>query len=236
MQSDATREDLLARLSKLEAAVVADVLVAMGLESQVLAPELIPLHPHCKMAGQAVCASGDDDPDSQALATFELDEAIGPGSIVLIQTHNCRRGAVIGENMAASMQHNGALGFIVEGGIRDADAFIERQIPMFHRFSNPINAHKFWHFTAINQTITLPGVWQPVTVYPGDWIIADQDGVTVIPQDLAEQVIADAEIHMQTEQDLYQAITSGEDRRSATQRFPKLKHVKKITTHSSQKH
>lgn len=219
---------LIDRLKQLESAVVADVMTTMGLEAQVAAHDLRPLNPSWKIAGPAICAKGSDNPETTALPTFGLDDSVYPGGIVVIDTDNCMRGAIIGDNMVTSMLNNGAKGFIVDGGIRDHQEFIDMNAPVFCRYSTPVNAHKYWHFTEFETPITLRGIWNDVTVNPGDLIIGDADGISVIPKEHAEQIIADAEIHQQTENSIKQGLIDGDTRQDISGRVNRLKHVKQL--------
>ena len=220
--------ELLDRLSKLEAAAAADVMVAMGLENQVLAPDLRPLG-HPGMAGVALCAEGRTDADAAGLPTFDLDALVTPGAVVVIRTAGCDKGAIIGDNMVTSMVQRGARGFLLDGGIRDRAALAEGAAAVWCRYSSPINAHRKWKYTAMNQPVTLPGIWGAVTIRPGDLILGDDDGVCVLPQEHAAQIIADAEIHMRAEAEIKAAIEAGGSRESATRASRRLQHVRPLT-------
>lgn len=213
------------RLQQLESAVVADVMVTMGLEGQVVAPDLRALDRHWKIAGPAICARGTDQPGPTGLSTFGLDEAIYPGGIVVIDTDGCEWGAILGDNMVTSMTDRGARGFVVDGGIRDGNDFLAMQTPVFCRYSTPINAHKYWRFTAFEKPVTLRGIWRDVTVNPGDLLIGDADGIAVLPRLHAERIIADAEIHQRTENGIKEALLAGGDRKAVTEAAGRLKHV-----------
>ncbi|TXS89510.1 RraA family protein [Parahaliea maris] len=219
---------LVQRLGQLESAVVADVMDAMGLEHQVLAPGMLAVRPGSKMAGPAICAAGSEKAGTDALPTFGLDASVYPGGIVVIDTGGCERGAVIGDNMVASMVGRGARGFIVDGGIRDSADFLSLEEPVFCRYHSPLNAHKYWHFTAFEEPITLRGIRADVTVHPGDLLLADSDGIAVLPRQHAEQIIADGEVHMQTENGIKQALLAGGDREAVTRAAGRLQHIKPL--------
>ncbi len=217
---------LINRLNTLEAAVIADVMVAMGFESHVLAPSFLSLGLNERLIGPAICAKGRVDAGIDAKPTFELDESVYPGGIVVIDADNCQKGALIGDNMAISMKNNGAIGFIVDGGIRDAVEFLTLKLPIFYKYKTPINAHKFFSFTDFEVPISIDGIWGAVTINPGDLIIADTDGCSIIPLQHAEQIITDSEIHQQTENSIKSALEKGETRKNASAKFPRLQHVK----------
>lgn len=219
---------LSARLAQLESAVVADVMVTMGLEAQVAAHEIRSLDPRWKIAGPAICARGTDRPGATGLPTFDLDAAIYPGGIVVIDTDRCERGAILGDNMVTSMAGRGAAGFVVDGGVRDGRDFPAMDTPVFCRYTTPINAHRYWRFTAFEEPVTLRGIWEDVTVNPGDLLIGDADGVAVLPREHAGRIIADAEIHLRTENSIKDALVAGGDRRTVTEAAGRLMHVKPL--------
>ncbi len=226
MITDSTQTQI-DRLNSIEAAVVADVMVAMGLELQVLAPSFLSLGLNERLIGPAICAKGRVDAGDDAKTTFGLDDSVYPGGIVVIDSNNCQKGALIGDNMATSMKNNGAIGFIVDGGIRDDVEFLALKLPIYYKYKTPINAHKFFSFTDFEVPISLDGIWGTVTVNPGDLIIADSDGCAIIPRQHAEQIITHSEIHQQTENNIKSALENGKTRKSASAEFPRLQHVKK---------
>ena len=219
---------LSARLKQLESAVVADVMTSMGLEAQIPAYDIRPLTTEWKIAGPAICARGSDKTSVEGVSTYGLDDSIYAGGIVVIDTDNCMRGAVIGDNMTTSMVMRGAAGFIVDGGIRDYQEFINDDVPVFCRYTSPINAHKYWHFTEFEKPIRLRGIWNDVIVNPGDLIIGDADGIAVIPRQHAEQIIGYSEIHLQTENNIKKALVKGEIRENVTGKAKRLQHVKPL--------
>jgi regulator of RNase E activity RraA len=226
-----TDEPLWMRLSELEAAAVADVMVAMGLETQVLSADLRPLS-GAKMAGVALCAEGREGGDGPGIPTFELDALVTPGAVVVIATNGCDKGAIIGDNMVTSMVRAGARGFLLDGGVRDREALAEGPVPVWCRYASPINAHRKWKYTAMDQPVTLPGIWGSVEIRSGDLILGDADGVVVLPHEHAEQIIQDALIHMRAEADIKGAIEAGEGRESATKSSRRLQHVRPLTAHA----
>lgn len=220
-------ELLLERLCRLEVAAAADVMATMGFTRQVLDPAIRPLG-CAKFGGRAVCASGRKKGAQPAVPTFRLDDAVTPGSVVMISTDGCRAGAIIGENMVASMVSRGARGVFLDGGVRDSDALEQVDIPVWCAFSSPASAHADWGYVAIGEPISLPGLSGSVQVSPGDLVVADADGACVIPLKYAGQIIADAETLMAADAAIAAALSAGESRERATKSNPRLAHVSPI--------
>jgi len=222
----ADSEMLIERLRALDSATLADVMTAMGLHGQVLSPALRPINVACvRSAGKAVCGRGSNSPGTNTISSFRLDEAVLPGSFVVIDTDACDTGAIIGGNMVASMLKRGAAGFIVDGGIRDADELAACGAPVYRRFDTPISAHGRWKYTSVNEPITLPGIWDPVRIEAGDLVLSDPDGIVVLPKRHAELIIGYAERHIRSESAIGRAIADGESREMATQNNPRLQYV-----------
>ncbi|WP_373006748.1 RraA family protein [Hyphomonas sp.] len=221
---------LIDRLRALDSATIADVMTAMGLHGQVLSPALRPTNTAtARCAGHAVCARGSNDPDGPGIASFRLDNAVTSGCIVLIDTNGCETGAIVGGNMVTSMMGLGAAGFIIDGGIRDAQELSACSAPVYRRYDTPISAHGRWKYTSVGEAITLPGVWQPVQVHPGDLVLTDSDGIVVLPKAHAESIIGYAERHIQSEDAIGKAIRNGESRETATKNNPRLTYVVPLT-------
>jgi len=222
---------LIDRLRGLDSATLADVMTAMGLHAQVLSPALRPTNAACvRSAGTAVCARGSNTPGTTTLPSFRLDDAVTPGSFVVIDTDGCETGAIIGGNMVASMLKRGATGFIVDGGIRDFDELSACGVPVYRRYDTPISAHGQWKYTSVGETITLPGIWNPVRISSGDLILSDSDGIVAVPREHAETIIGYAERHIESEAAIGRAIAGGESRQVATQNNPRLTYVAPLTT------
>ena len=233
MGAEIADSQILERLERLESAVLADVMAAMGLNGQVVSSQLSALNPQCRMVGPAICATGREHAGDDALATFGLDESIYRGGIVVITTAEnvagyCEKGAIIGDNMATSMKNNGAIGFIVDGGVRDAEEFKDLQMPVYCQYKTPISAHQYWSFTAFETPVVLPGIIDDVCIEPGDWIVADVDGVVSLPKVHLQKIIEDAEVHAATENNIKRNLVSGGERRSVSSQFPRLVHVKPV--------
>ncbi|MDA8622057.1 RraA family protein [Psychrosphaera sp.] len=109
--------------------------------------------------------------------------------------------AVAGGNVCAVAQKRGVKGFVVDGVVRDVEEIKENSFPVFAKGVFPVPGSKKVKLP-LNQPIVCGGV----TVNPGDIIVADSEGIAVIPQDTASEVYekakrkADAEQKMSLEE------------------------------------
>ena len=104
------------------------------------------------------------------------------GSIIVAQS-NTMDYAVIGGNVALIAFKRGIVGFIIDGVVRDIAEIRENKIPVFGRGVLAMPGTKK-QAVAVNTPITAGGI----SVNPGDIIVADEEGIAVIPKDRAEEI------------------------------------------------
>jgi regulator of RNase E activity RraA len=97
-------------------------------------------------------------------------------------------------------------GVVVDGAVRDIAELREMPLPVFATASSPAGPHKGWG-GSIDNVISCGGV----AVTPGDIILADDDGVTVVPLARANVVLAESQKKVQFEAEVLQKLASGED-------------------------
>ncbi len=110
-----------------------------------------------------------------------------PGDIIVVQADPDF--AVAGGNVCAIAKQRGITGFVVDGVIRDLAEVREMQFPVFARGVVPKPGSKN-HVLPLNQTIICGGV----KVDPGDIIIADEEGIAVVPLAQAEEIYQIAKV------------------------------------------
>jgi 4-hydroxy-4-methyl-2-oxoglutarate aldolase len=107
------------------------------------------------------------------------------GSVLVIDARGCTTAAVWGEVMTARAEHAAIAGLVLDGAIRDVAAIARRGFPIYARAVCAAGGHKGWEGD-VGVTIACGGV--PVS--PGDMVLADDDGVVVIPSETEERVLA----------------------------------------------
>ena len=214
-------DPLATRLAELYASAVHDVLRAQGIERCVLPSNLRPLDPSRKLAGQVWTVSGHIDRTRSAhdtlLAWTGLLSQAPAGAVVVCQPHN-QEIALMGELSARALQLKGVLGYVVDGGCRDVDFILELGFPVWCAFNTPSDIAARWMPEGFGAPLTIGAV----TVCAGDYLLADRDGVVVIPQAMAEDVVTRTEAVAQTENQVREAILSGMDPQQAYLKFGKF--------------
>lgn len=135
--------------------------------------------------------------------------------IVLIDNegrHDCTSWGSLLTEMA---QIKNIAGTVVYGAIRDLSEIRARQYPLFSTAINMVSGKNRVHITALQQPIII----DTVTVHPGDWLIADDNGVIAIAANQLLDILTRAEKISQTEKNIRQAILSGMSLQDARQHF-----------------
>jgi len=185
-------DPLLARLDRLTVALAADVLDRLGLRAQVLSHGIRPLAGQERLAGFAfpIAAEADetilDNPYEHELAAVD---AVPPGGIVVLATGGYLDAAVWGELLTTRALARGASGAITDGAVRDLAALRELGLPTY---AAAVSANDSRGRVAV-RSWGGPVVCAGVSVAAGDLVLGDADGVVVIPQDTAEEMLAAAE-------------------------------------------
>jgi regulator of RNase E activity RraA len=199
--------DTLAILRKVRTSDVTDALDSMGyMNTYEMDPRIRPLFPGITFAGIATTAefniinrhipsmSYDEFDDRQYKRNPDGSThpyALGPAGhkfgapdeVHVIDTKQSRCG-LLGSNNVLDAKIKGTVGLIIDGACRDSGECIQQQSPVFCSVRSMRHMASRLELASTNQPITCGGVY----VRPGDGIVADDDGVIVVPHEDAEEV------------------------------------------------
>lgn len=202
------------RLKNCYSSAVHDVLRELGQPNCVLPSTLLPLVPGTRLAGQVWTFSGYIDHTADAHKTLlewtGVLSKVPHGTIPVCQPNNSEI-ALMGELSAEALMKRDVPGYIVDGGCRDADFLVARNFPVFCRFLTPSDIVGRWLPDRLGEPLTIGRV----TISSGDYVLADRDGIVVLPEAIAEKAISETETMMNTESELRKAIMNGEDPQAA---------------------
>jgi regulator of RNase E activity RraA len=183
---------LLDRLAQLYPAVVSDCLDRIGYRDQVMKPHIRPLYPEARMAGFVMtvhCIEVDQLPansDDYYKGELQAVDSLQAGDVMVVST--CE-GSYWGELLATASRYRGAVGIVADAYTRDTERLIEMQFPTF---VSGISACDSLGRIDIDQ-VGVPIQCGGVTVKSDDLLLADYDGVVVVPSEVAEEAISRAE-------------------------------------------
>ena len=190
------REAIRKRFLRIDTATVADVLDLLGLPNQGLAPEFAPYPASAgRMAGWAYTLrgkmaryAGSGDPRK-----MKAVDGVSNGEIA-VWSGEGRGVCFFGELIALGMKRRDCAGALVDGGIRDIEWIAKQRFPIYARYRTPVQSIGRWKVTAWQVPVEMSGATsRSVEVKPGDFVLADADGVIIVPAGLATEVLTEAE-------------------------------------------
>lgn len=208
--STASSDDLGDRLQQCYSGAVYDVLRAIGLPDQLLPTTIRPLDPGKTLAGKVFTVSGHLDltldPHATLLAWTTLLSKAPRDSVVVCQPNDSTL-AHMGELSSETLALRGVRGYIVDGGCRDSGFILRTGFPVWCRYFTPRDIVGRWVADSVGEPIEIGGV----AVNTGDYVLADRDGIALIPGAVAAEVTEKVEQVLSTENKVRTAILQGMD-------------------------
>ncbi len=194
--------------TSLYAAVVADALDALGFRHQSPRVVLGPLTVDGLLVGRCKTTLWADmyheDPRPYELELRAVD-GCQPNDVMICAAGGSLHSALWGELLSTASRNSGCVGAIVDGAVRDVDKMRAMSFPIFARGTSVYDSMHRHRVIDLDVIVEIDGV----QFAPGDLVLADRDGVVVVPQSVEAEAIARAWQKVHDENKVRDAIQKG---------------------------
>lgn len=213
--------DLIAQFRRVEVASVSDALEQIAGKKMYMSHRMTPIFTS-KFAGFARTVQlkkdeGNTDPAALSGMLDAIDQG-SPDSVYVMAVEDGADIAGMGGLMGTAMASRGYSGAVIDGGVRDVAYLRKIGFPVFATGIVPSTSVHHYKFGGAQIAITCDGV----TVNPGDIVVADSDGVAVVPRAQAAAVLALAQQMDYKEHSMYAVIEQLKSIQAAVKKFGRL--------------
>jgi len=212
-------DNLLKRYKNLYLPAVTDVLDKMHYTNQWLGKNIKPIGPVVTIAGEALTVKYAHSLFNAVEDSIEGDtamlEKVRNNNVIVVDNGGNEITGLWGGMSALVAKKKGVEGLVVDGGVRDTSYIIKQGLPIYARFTSPLDS--LGRFKIVNTNV--PIYINNIIIHPGDIIMGDYDGVLSIPKDIAEEVLLKAEKLVRNEMNIRNALQSGMSPKEAGEKY-----------------
>jgi regulator of RNase E activity RraA len=193
-------KEMVRRYEQIYVAAINDIFQSRNLHHQWLGPEIKCLTKDLRgdvIAGFAFTVQWvfDPLPDERPRPAAKMVESYPADSIIVVDAGADQVSGFWGELATTVCMRNGVRGAVINGGAKDTGIVKRMGFPIFARYTSPVDGF----YRSRLRDWQIPIWFNDVLIKPGDFIVGDNDGVLAIPQEIAEEILLEAERRVTSE-------------------------------------